>query len=87
MVTPNPKDPATWYTKFPDGRIPKNRCPFARGSKVNVIAGPNAGRLATVDSRIAQVMIEGHLETLPGYHVTLDDGMWATVRWDELDWV
>ena len=41
--------------------------------------------MATVDSRIAQIMVEGQLETLPGYHVTLDDGKWATVRWDELD--
>ena len=85
MVTPIPKDSATWYTKFPDGRIRDNRCRFARGSKVKVIAGPNAGRLATVDSRVAQIIIEGLLETLPGYHVTLDDGKWATVRWDELD--
>ena len=51
-----------------------------------MIAGPNAGRLATVDSPITQMMIEGHLDTLPGYHVTLDDGKWATVGWDELDW-
>ena len=86
MVTPKPKDPATRYTKFPDGRIRDNRYRFARGSKVNLIAGPNVGRLATVDSRITQIMIEGHPEMLPGYHVTLDDGKWATVGWDELDW-
>ena len=85
MVTPNPKDSATWYTKFPDGRIRDNRYRFARGLEVKVIAGPYTGRLATVDSRVAQIMIEGHLETLHGYHVTLDDGKWATVRWDELD--
>ena len=86
MVTPNPSDPGTWYTKSPDGRIRDNRYRFARGLEVKVIAGANARRLATVDSRVAQIMIEGHLETLPGYHVTLDDGKWATLRWDDLDW-
>ena len=50
------------------------------------MAGTHIGRLATVDARVAQIMIDGHLETLPGYHVTLDDGTWATVRWDALDW-
>ena len=85
MVTPNANDPGTWYTKPPDSRIRDNPYRFTGGCKVNVIVGPDVGRSATVDSRITQIMIDGHLETLPGYLVILDDGKWAAARSDEVD--
>ena len=74
MDIPNPNDPATWYTESPGGR------------KVKVAAGSDTRHIATVGARVAQIRTDGHLETMPGYHVTLDDGKWATVRWDEVDW-
>ena len=63
MVTPNPRDPGTRYTKSPDSRIRDNRYRFARGSQVNVIAGPNAGRWKQV-SKFCLGVNERAAETL-----------------------
>ena len=34
----------------------------------------------SVESRVAQMMVDGHLVAVPGYHVWIDDGGIATVR-------
>ena len=58
---------------------------FKRGDRVRHTAGPHSGKTGTADSAVAQLKGEdGYLVPMAGYHVRLDDGKLATVRWDLL---
>ena len=46
-----------------------------------ITGGPYKGRKCIVESR---VFLQGG-ENEPGYHVTLEDGRWVTVRWDVVE--
>ena len=71
--------------RLPDGRYIEVRYQFRRGSRVRVISGRYKEQAGTIESRVAQMMVEGRLVDVPGYHVRVDDGGIATVRWDTVE--
>ena len=72
--------------RLPDGRLVDTRYRFKRGDRVRITAGPHSGKTGTADSAVAQLKGEdGYLVPMAGYHVRLDDGKLATVRWDALE--
>ena len=72
--------------RLPDGRLVDTRYKFKRGDHVRITAGPHAGKTGMADSAVAQLKGEdGYLVPMAGYHVRLDDGKLATVRWDALE--
>ena len=72
--------------RLPDGRLVDTRYRFKRGDRVRITDSPHAGKTGTADSAVGQLKGEdGKLGTMAGYHVQLDDGSQATVRWDALE--
>ena len=72
--------------RLPDGRLVDTRYLFKRGDRVRITAGTHAGKVGMADSAVAQLKGEGgYLVPMAGYHVRLDDGKLATVRWDVLE--
>ena len=71
--------------QLPDGTWHDTRYRFARGDRISIMRGPFEGRIATVSSRVGQMKVDGHLVPMAGYQVTLVDGRWVTVKWDEVD--
>ena len=57
---------------------------FRRGDRVMIISGQYASQRGTVDSAVFQRTGDWPEEFAPGYHVLLDDGAVATVRWDQV---
>jgi ribosomal protein L24 len=57
---------------------------FKRGDPVVIITGNREGRQGVVDSAVFQRSVDYPDEFSPGYHVVLDDGTVATVRWDQV---
>lgn len=55
-----------------------------RGTKVKIISGSYAGRTGTVEATVFQKTVDYPDELAHGYHVTLDDGTWVTVRVDQV---
>ena len=49
-----------------------------------IISGRYAGPKGVVDSAAFQRTVDEPDEFAPGYHVLLDDGTVATVRWDQV---
>ncbi len=72
-----------YLRQLPNGKWVDRRYQFVRGDKMHIVDGPYQGHTATVGSR---VFLQGS-EDEPGYHVTLEDGRWATVRWDMVEGV
>ncbi|MEE9247094.1 MAG: hypothetical protein V3U79_00140 [Dehalococcoidia bacterium] len=64
--------------QLPNGKWMDTRYKFRRGTRVQLIDGPNRGRQATVSS---SVFLQGK-EDVPGYHLELAEEEWVTVRWD-----
>ena len=72
--------------RLPDGRLVDTRYRFKRGDRVRITVGPHAGKTGTADSAVGQLKGEdGYLVPMAGYHVQLDEGKLATVRWDVLE--
>ena len=69
---------------FSDGRVHDMRYHFGRGDSVRVISGTYYGYTATVNSVVCQKSYDYPDEVAPGYHVTLEDGKWVTLRWDQV---
>ena len=57
---------------------------FKRGDRVTIISGRYKGIKGVVDSAVFQRTIDVPDEYVPGYHVILDTGPVATVRWDQV---
>ena len=75
-----------YLKRLPDGRLRDTRYRFKRGDRVRITAGPHAGKTGMAESALGQLKGEdGLLVTMAGYHVQLDDGKLATVRWDALE--
>ena len=53
---------------------------LARGKKIRIISGTLKGRTGTVEATVFQNTVDYPDELAHGYHVTLDDGTWVTVR-------
>ena len=51
---------------------------------VRVISGTFQGLWGTVDSVVCQKIYDYPDEVTPGYHLTLEDGKWVTLRWDQV---
>ena len=75
----------SYLMRLPDGRYVDARYQFRRGSPVRMMSGRYKGLAGTVESRVAQMKVDGHLVTVPGYHVKVDGGGIATVRWDTVE--
>jgi len=48
------------------------------------ISGTFEGLWGTVDSVVCQKSYDYPDEVSPGYHLTLEDGKWVTLRWDQV---
>ncbi len=80
------RDNPDYLKRLPDGRVMDTRYRFKRGDRVRITSGLHAGKTGTAESAVAQMKDdEGYLVTMAGYHVRLDDGKVATVRWDTLE--
>ncbi len=66
------------------GKWLDQRVPFVRGDRLRITKRPHAGKIAKVDSRFAQMRVDGQWETVLGYNAVLEDGTWVAVRWDEV---
>ena len=75
----------SYLQRLPDSRYVDVRYRFSRGSRVRMMSGHYKEQSGTVESRVAQMMVDGHSVTVPGYHVRVDGGGIATVRWDTLE--
>ncbi len=74
-----------WYLKkLPSGGWRDIRYCFGRGDTVRVITGTFEDFWGTVDSVVCQKSYDYPDEVSPGYHMTLEDGKWVTLRWDQV---
>ena len=68
-----------------DGLWYETRYKFGRGDRVRVLRGEFGGLTGTVESLVAQMMVDGRATNEKGYHVHLDEGRLVTVRWDGVE--
>ena len=74
-----------WYLKkVPSGRWEDVRYRYGRGETVRVISGTFEDIWGTVDSVVCQKSYDYPDEVSPGYHMTLENGKWVTLRWDQV---
>ena len=73
-----------WYLKKTPGGWTDIRYSYGRGDTVRVISGTFEGFWGTVDSVVCRRSYDYPDEVLPGYHTTLEDGKWVTLRWDQV---
>ena len=79
------KEHDSYLVRGPDGRLNDTRFKYGRGDRVRIIRGVNGGETGTDESLLGQIMVDGRSVTEHGYHVVLDDGHVATVKWDEVE--
>ena len=58
---------------------------LTRGTRIRIISGSRRGLTGTVDSAVFQKTVDYPDELAHGFHVTLDDGTWVTVRQDQVE--
>ena len=74
-----------WYlVKVPGGCWRDILHRFGRGDTVRFISGTFEVFWGTVDSVVCQKSYDFPDEVSPGYHLTLEDGKWVTLRWDQV---
>jgi len=74
-----------YYKRLPGGKIEDTRYKYGRGTRVKVVSGPYVGMLAEVSSCVF-IQDQSHPDANnPGYHITLEDGRWTTVKWDTIE--
>ena len=56
---------------------------FARGTEIRITSGSYAGRTGTVEATVFQTTVDYPDEYAHGFHVTLDDGTWVSVRQEQ----
>lgn len=61
-----------------------HRYKFKRGDPVVIVTGSCEGRQGVVDSAVFQRTVDYPDEFSAAYHVVLDDGTVATVRWNQV---
>ena len=71
-----------YLVQRPDGSVVDTRFRFGRDDRVRITQGPNAGRLATVESLLGRWIENSRPQSDPGYNVILDGGDVVSVRWD-----
>jgi len=54
------------------------------GTRVRIISGTHQGQTGTVEAQVFQKTVDFPDELAHGYHVTLDDGTWGTVKRDQV---
>ena len=70
-----------WYLKkVPGGGWRDIRHRFGRGDTVRTFEG----LWGTVDSVVCQKSYDYPDEVSPGYQITLEDGKWVSLRWDQV---
>ncbi len=55
---------------------------MTRCTEIRIISGSYRGRTGTAEAKVFQKSVDFPDEPAHGFHVTLDDGAWVTVRWD-----
>ncbi len=74
-----------WYLKKVPGSGWRDlRYRYGRGDTVRVISGTFEGLWGTVDSVDCQKSYRYPHEASPSDHMTLEDGKWVTLRWDQV---
>ena len=58
---------------------------FTRGTRIRIISGTHQGKTGTVEARVFQKTVDFPDEYAHGFHVTLDDGTWVSVRQDQVE--
>ena len=56
---------------------------LARETKTPIISGSRRGRTGTVEATVFQKTVDYPDELAYGFHFTLDDGTWVTVRQEQ----
>ena len=57
---------------------------LARGTRIRIIFGSLRGQAGTVEARVFQKTVDSD-EPAHGFHITLDDGTWVTVRQNQVE--
>ena len=57
---------------------------LSRGARIRIISGRYAGRTGTVEANVFQKTVDYPDDFHHGYHVTLDDETWVTLRRDQV---
>ena len=57
---------------------------LTRGTRIRIISGSRRGKTGTVEAQVFQKTLDYPDELAYGFHVTLDDGTWVTVRQDQV---
>ena len=57
---------------------------MVEGTPLELISGTFEGLWGTVDSVVCQKSYDYPEEVEPGYQLTLEDGKWVTLRWDQV---
>ena len=57
---------------------------LARGTRVRIISGRYTGRTGRVEANVFQKTVDYPDEYAMGFHSTLDDGTWVTVRREQV---
>jgi len=57
---------------------------LARGARIRIIFRSRRGRTGTVGATVFHKTVDQTDEYAYGFHVTLDDGTWVTVRVDQV---
>ena len=79
------KEYDSYLVRGPDGRLTDTRFKYGRGDRVRIIRGVDGGTSGTVESLLGQINVDGRSVAEHGYHVVMDDGHVATVKWDEVE--
>ena len=79
-----PQQPLPWFLKLTghESQVVDLRYRYGRGVKVRVVTGEHQGKVGTIESRVPP---QRDNVDEPGYHLTLDNGQWATVPWDGVE--
>jgi hypothetical protein len=71
------------FRPLPDGTWEDTRYQFARGDILRVLYGSLEGHFATIQACVFSSTVDD-LKRDAAYHVELDDGRLALLRWDQV---
>ena len=57
---------------------------LTRGTKIRITSGIHRGRTGTVEAQVFQKTVDYPDEMAHGFHATMDDGTWVTVRQEQV---
>ena len=58
---------------------------LTRGTRIRIISGSHRGQTGTVEAAVFQKTVDYPDDYAMGFHITLDDGTWVTVRVEQVE--